>query len=691
MGDSVVFIITIDPAEEVKIDTSIIPPGGKVGVPYSFQLAAHVTGNPGPYVWLATGLPPGLTCSESGLLNGTPTEAGSYSANIAVVPPSSGVKLLPSFVAQAKAKIGTPQGQAFKAQLDASLPKLLGFETAAYEGSHLAYIADYALGYQCLKDSDPLISSNYADKAIALMKSALNDYQRGLWVEMQYLARGDGSATTFTIPNADFNPATLKVFFSTVTPKAVVRGSTDTDAVDYYQRFLKVSNTPDGPANYIEGTDWRYSGDQPNSVIQWLSGGNQPLVGETYYVSETSASGIGPVGGYTVNGSTITFATPPDANQVVWVAYLYGSHSDDGSTLAYQQTSAGDGGFNSILIDTTYTSRYLGKYMALGLDWLDGYVGFSAALKAEAIDLLKQWFNWLSANGYHYSSPASNYGAGSYCSQVFTALALQGRDADAPAMLSQMLTYRTANFLPLLQNQTASLVGGFWAEGWNYGPLATQNILHASLALEDAGQLTATAERAWASDVVKHLVEASPTPSTMYNGGDWYAYPAPFPGKDMFVTLSAVADDTAPKSYANEILQNYAGTLSANTWDLFFRDPSATTANWTNDLPLQWFAGGTGLLTARSDWGSNPTWIAFQLGNLLGADHQTYTPGQFQIQRGCDDLLVNATSIGEEQTPPKKSFYGNTLVVDDNGEGVQNYRYSMRVWYGTHGVTVTAY
>jgi len=68
------------------------------------------------------------------------------------------VKLLPSFVAQAKAKIGTPQGQPLKAQLDASLPKLLGFETAAYEGSHLAYIADYALGYQCLKDSDPLIS-----------------------------------------------------------------------------------------------------------------------------------------------------------------------------------------------------------------------------------------------------------------------------------------------------------------------------------------------------------------------------------------------------------------------------------------------------------------------------------------------------------------------------------------------------
>ena len=60
----------------------------------------------------------------------------------------------------------------------------------------------------------------------------------------------------------------------------------------------------------------------------------------------------------------------------------------DGSSQAYQQTSAGDGGFNSVFIDDTYSYRHLGKNIALGLDWLDGYVGFASALKTEAISLL---------------------------------------------------------------------------------------------------------------------------------------------------------------------------------------------------------------------------------------------------------------------------------------------------------------
>ncbi len=49
---------------------------GTVGVPFSQSLAA--TGGTTPYIWQASGLPPGLSISATGSLTGTPTAAGTF-------------------------------------------------------------------------------------------------------------------------------------------------------------------------------------------------------------------------------------------------------------------------------------------------------------------------------------------------------------------------------------------------------------------------------------------------------------------------------------------------------------------------------------------------------------------------------------------------------------------------------------
>jgi hypothetical protein len=688
-----------------------VPSQVSQGTPIS---ASSVVQDPSPidqqagftYQWTVTANGTVVATGNQANFSYTPTAAGTYvfaltatdsegqsgSAQQTVTvtgTPSNLILLSPTTLStlQQEAASNTPQWQAFKARLDQNLPKVVS--DGAYQGSELSWIADYALGYQVLKNSDPLTAANYADKAIGIMKSGLNDYQKGSETTRQYLARGDGSTTTFTLPNSDLIPASLTVYEAPVTTKAIVRGTSNTDTVDYYQTFLKVSNTPDGNADYVQGKDWVHDPNLANNEIEWLPSGNHPAAGATYYVTEAS-SFSSPSVAYTLNGNTITLKTAPTAGQAIYVEYVYGTHSADGSTLAYQQSSAGDGGFNSIFIDDTYTSRYLGKYEALGLNWLQGYIGLSPALQNQAVNTLQQWFNWLPNNGYNYNSPASNYGDGSYVSQVFTALALQGLTPSAPQMLATMVAYRQNNVLPDLQNPTTSLNGGFWAEGWSYGQLATENLLEAGLALEDAGQITATAERQWASQVVQQVVEASPSADTIYDGGDWFAYPAPFPGNELFDVLSATASDPAEQAYANYILQNNPTGNSNDAWDLLYRNPSAPASNWSN-LPLQYLAQGTGLLTARSDWGSTPTWVSLQMGNILSADHQSFTPGQLQIQRGGDDLLVNANAVGDNQAGAKKSTYGNTIIVNDNGDGVQTYPYSMGYWYGSPGVTVTAY
>ena len=461
------------------------------------------------------------------------------------------ILLTPAIITRLKqeAATNTPQRQAFKNNLDNQLDEVFGPGT--YQGDYLTLIADYALGYQVLKDNPATVATadNYADKAIGLMKSGMNDYQRGTGTQaFQFLARGNSSTTTYTLPGVGINPDTVDIRLDPVTTVPITHGSVNgQDDVDYSETFLKVSNTSDGPANYAQNTDWSHNPNFANNQVDWSLPGAEPAPGSVYYVTETSSSDSNGVdvprdtpdepGGnfYTLNRNTLTFAKPLGTGQAVFVEYVYGVHKADGSSLAFQQTSAGDGGFNSIFVDTGYTSRYLGKYISIGLDWLYDYPGLTAALKQQATGLLVRWSDYIRDNGYYNDSPGSNYGAGEYDSRVMTALALSdGRDpTDDPRLITEVLNYRDAFVKPLLTAPATSDSGGFWAEGWNYGPLAIQNILLAEQALETAGLARESAglapgaeEHQWASEIIQSLISEQPTKSTIYDGGDGYNFPA---------------------------------------------------------------------------------------------------------------------------------------------------------------------
>jgi subtilisin family serine protease len=74
--------ITGDPGPGNPAVTNPGLQNGTVGTPASLQLAA--SGGTPPYSWSATGLPPGLSISGSGLISGTPTTAGSYTVTVTV-------------------------------------------------------------------------------------------------------------------------------------------------------------------------------------------------------------------------------------------------------------------------------------------------------------------------------------------------------------------------------------------------------------------------------------------------------------------------------------------------------------------------------------------------------------------------------------------------------------------------------
>lgn len=595
---------------------------------------------------------------------------------------------------RAKAAAGNADWQDFQSRLDARLGRVIGgWGDGSYQGSQLEWLGDYALAYKVLEKLDPATASGYADKAIAILKSGLHNHQKFSNMGQQFLALGDGTTRTFTLPNADVDPTTLLVLTGQVTNVAITRDSNSTnDDAGYYQLFLKASNTPGGPADYQMGPDWRRNGDLAENLVDWSNAVHAPAPGSTYYLTEISpilddlqAQNV------SFNGTTITFDTAPAADQAILVQYIYGTTSADHSTLAWQQTSSGDGGFNSMLIDTGYPSRYLGKYLSIGYDWLYDYPGFTAALKAETAAMLVRWSDYWRDNGYHKDSPASNYSAGGYVSRMFTALALSaGRTTDGTRLVNEMTAYRQAHVVPLLTNPTDSYAGGFWAEGWNYGALACENLLLGGIAYERAGLGTVTEERNWSTDVIGHLVSSQPSRDTMYDGGDWYDYPAPFVGKELMYLLAAATPDATAATWANYIIQNYGGAQTQTMPDMVFRNPSASTAFWSA-APLQNYARGTGLVTARADWNYDSTWVAFQLGNLIDTDHQAYAQGQLEIQRGADPLLINVNALSGNQSIDTESSYGNLVAIDDNGHGHQNYTFNQGFWFGSPGCRITQY
>jgi hypothetical protein len=597
---------------------------------------------------------------------------------------------------RAEAAANTTQWKNFQGQLNTGLTQNIT-NNGAYQGSELTQITDYALGYQVLKTSNQSLAQNYADKALGLMSSALYSFQANVALSREYLARGDGHTTSFTIPNADYVPSSLNIYLGSVTTQAIVRGIGPTDTANLSLIFLKASNTPDGNPDYTKGTDWVHDPNVRNDQIEWATTGHHPGPGATYYL--TSASGqkatLSPRNGYTVNGTTITFSNPVPTNEAVYVEYVYGTHT--ATTLAYQETSSNDGGYNNILIDSSYSARYLGPNMAAGLAWLDGYSGMSPLLRTNTINMLVSWSSYttFTPNLWMHNSPMSNYGAGDYYGDVLTALALCGRSPQAATLVSQVLGYHAAYIVPDLTNPTNSLNGGFWPEGWSYGTLASQNILLAGLALENSGLIPkATEERAWASQVVRSLIEEQAAVGTLYDAGDWATTHPMFLNRDLFGVLGTIASDPLAASYANYIVQTYPNSAfylhpHPNAIELLFQSPNAPTSYWSGE-PMQYYASGTGLVTARSDWGNSPSLVTFQLNTMLPAGHQSYAPGQVEIFSGSSPLLANAAILTGTQSATLKSSLSNTLVVDDGGAGYQQYRWAASTSYGP-GVGITAY
>jgi hypothetical protein len=512
--------------------------------------------------------------------------------------------------------------------LDAGLAALdLGW----YQGSELVDGETYARAAVELRDADPGRSAAYAGRAIGVLKLGLRAYQKSGANSLEMVGRGDGVKTRFPLhPNVR---GPVRASAGKVQVLTVVRDTAyPSDRIGGPAHLLRAY---DVDREYRRGVDWA-PGDFPLD-IDWLPGGQSPT---GPYTVELVGPGWPPAE-YPRDGDSLVLPTPPAADEYVFAAYVY-----DDADGPYQQTYDWLGGYRTAYCDDGYVSRYW-HHLAVIVDLL--WDDLSPALRTEATDLFVRWCDH---KVYANDSRQSNYGVGAHRSRVSMALCLRKHShPEGDRLVAEVVQFRAAR-LAQINGPAPSLRGGFWAEGWSYGDLAAQNLIAAGLELEAAGLIQADAERAFAAEVAVHLAHADPdgTRTTVFDGGDWFQWPAPYP-----------AD-----------LAAYLGTVGT---------PALETVSADH------YAEGTGLVLCRA----GGLLVSVHAGYPLWADHQQFSPGQVQVWADGVPVVCNGPVRLHDQSGLPKSRWANTPVIDCPDRAVQNYERSMGGWYGTGHTFITAY
>lgn len=707
---------------------------------YKIERAPDVAGSPGTYVEIdviggnqtsyssndqvAEGVYWGRVRAYNSFGNSGYSNAVQYAMPAA---PETDITILPEGVtsAVARATAGTAEWQAFEAYLDANLNVPT---EGGYQGSQLETGVDFVFGGICLKAINPTKSDNYFQRGIGLLKSGMREMQSsvgGNTIGFQYLGRGDGLNTDFTLPGVPIGSISIRR--CNVTTHDILRQTVHTFDVPKVssgdRHIIKISDTPDGTEDYAPGTDWTRRLYGFDWLIDWRNAGSAPAPGATYY--ETRASvGSGTTlaaSAYSiVGGTTLRMVTPPTTGQAIFVRMLY--HETTGDMLKYQMTLNWEGiegqGFGAPYNDASFPCRYL-KYVPIMVDWLAAeYAGMPPALVDEAVTLCQKWCDAVNAGGSpnltysassgtytlgtttyrHPTTATTNYGSATDSFFIYSAMFIENRVVGGSTYRTTAITRRTNYKLPgiaPLSDTFATLYGGQHGEGWNYGLCVRRIILIGQAMLEAGWIANCDLEYAFASQVLKFWVHAAPTQGFIYSIGDNNGNPMPAPNRWNWGYLSGLADDAQIASYGRHYFQNGPGTAEPNFRVLMYYDPAGAAADPTATEGLGYLAEGHGVGVFRSSWSSpsTATWVGVDgCGRAKWIGGESQMPGCVLIYRGEDILTPDAHGIsGGPYSVVTKRYSASVVMVDDNRENLITTRWTTGSSYATEGVRVKAF
>jgi len=304
--------------------------------------------------------------------------------------------------------------------------------------------------------------------------------------------------------------------------------------------------------------------------------------------------------------------------------------------------------------------------------------GVDSALLAQARTCLTAWSDFYTAKGYHHDQAGANYNAGFVIGKALSAIAI-GTDGGADGHLWNEVV--ADQFQKLLIGEglkgadgkigepVGAMVGGDWAEGWQYGPLSVLEYAVAARALEEQGVPLPELD-AWTNSLVLRYIHGTvPSLDGQWVGGDFddeQAYQSPAVNELDAVLAGPSSDDAASFAAALKAKQSLAG--GAYFYNALAELRAVAPVEYTAQSPapaLFYVARGTRALYARTGWAASAFWSVFSSAPEVVDDHEHFSASNFVFSRGSDHLIVDSSNYGEFDT-----FENNAISVDsDNLKG----------------------
>ncbi len=373
-GGVSVLIAPVSPAPLTINTTSLF--GGQVGAVYSQTTFSASGGYGPPYVWSASGLPPGLTIGEAGLLSGTPTHVspvGGFTTFFTVTDPVSGssftqttpfhLTIQPASPALSISPLTLPQGE-ISVVYNQTISASGGFG-GGYTWSMTAPSVTPALSINpstgVITSAGPLTCCNTAPVSVTVTDAAddtaTNNYT--------LLLDGPVSVSTTTLPAASVGQVYSAQFTASggtaiYTNWAVKSGFTLPAGLSLSSTGL-LSGTPTAagsPAVNVTVTDSANGTASATLPLQILPGGPTisttplpaALAGESYGVQLVATGGTAP---YT--WSVATNSSLPAGFTLSASGYLSGT-----------PVAAGTPGFSITVTDTATSSQTAALFLQVG-------------------------------------------------------------------------------------------------------------------------------------------------------------------------------------------------------------------------------------------------------------------------------------------------------------------------------------
>ncbi|HSS39735.1 MAG TPA: hypothetical protein VLT58_13290 [Polyangia bacterium] len=337
--------------------------------------------------------------------------------------------------------------------------------------------------------------------------------------------------------------------------------------------------------------------------------------------------------------------------------------------------------------DTGYPMRWYGPSIALVYDWLYSAPGVDSALLAQTRGCLTAWNDYYTASGYLNFQPGSNYNAGYVAAKALSAVAI-GNDGGADGHLwteavddvfGKMLVGKgLAGASGAIGTPAGVMVGGDWAEGWQYGPIAVLNYAAATVALEQGGAPQPEMD-AWANSLAVRTAYATvPTNDGQWMGGDFDSGEVYVPPKksELFAVLAGPSSDQAA-SWAAFNLKTQMPPDAAFIYDILGDTRSITPQDFRAQQPappLWYLARGTRAMYVRTGWDAHAFWGVFSSSPANVPDHIHLSASNFVFTRGADHLIVDPSPYGLASTQ------NTNAVTADSAQVTGDYATSQTFW-----------